>query len=147
MKEIVYRNSSLYARHLIGRARHLMLLARQKELSPYQISPGQFNVLFILHKLGHEATLAELASYCYRGISNLSTQLTRMEKDGLIKKFREAPKSTLLKFKLTKKGFNCYRKNNKVTSAKVIMSVLSEEERQKLISILKKIINKAESSL
>jgi len=121
-----------------------MLLARQKELTSYDITPNQFNVLQILYKLGHHATLAELSIYCYRGISNLSTQVTKMEKVGLVKKFRESPTSHLLTVELTKKGLDCYQKTKDIRSAKLIMSVLSEEERQYLISILKKIIDKNE---
>ena len=144
MKDLVPKNSSIYARHLIGRVRHLMLLARQKELTQYHITPNQFNVLQILYKLGQHATLAELSIYCYRGISNLSTQVTKMEKDGLVKKSRESPKSHLLKVELTRKGLACYQITKEIKSAKMIMSILSEEERQELISILKKIIDENE---
>ena len=144
MKDIVPKNSSVYARHLIGRVRHLMLLARQKELTEYDITPNQFNVLLILYKLGHKATLAELAVYCYRGISNLSTQVAKMEKAGLVKKSRESPISHLLHVELTEKGLNCYKKTKEIRSAKSIMSAISEEERQQLISILKKILDKNE---
>jgi len=37
MFEIASRDSGAYARLLIGRARHLMLNARQKEVAPYHI--------------------------------------------------------------------------------------------------------------
>ena len=144
MEEIVSRNSGVYARLLLGRARHLMLNARQKEVAPFQISPRQAYILFILHSLGHKATLTELANYSDRGINTLSMQMTRMEKDGLVKKVREIPKSTLLRFELTEKGLDIYIKTNKLKADKAIMSALSEEERQTLISMLKRIIDKAE---
>jgi DNA-binding MarR family transcriptional regulator len=67
-----------------------------------------------------------------------------MERDGLVKKLRDNPKSVLLKYELTEKGINAYKLSNKMTSEKEIMSVLSEEERQQLISILKKVIGEAE---
>ena len=38
MDEITARNSSLYARLLLGRARHLMVKARQKELLAFPIT-------------------------------------------------------------------------------------------------------------
>jgi len=70
--------------------------------------------------------------------------MTRMEKDGLAKKVREKPKSALLKFELTDKGLNLYKAVNKMKSEKAIMSILSEEECQEFISMLKKLISKTE---
>jgi DNA-binding MarR family transcriptional regulator len=49
-----------------------------------------------------------------------------------------------LKVELTRKGLACYQKTKEIKSAKMIMSILSEEERQELISILKKIIDENE---
>jgi DNA-binding MarR family transcriptional regulator len=144
MEERSSRDSHLYARLLLGRARHLMLNARRKELAPYQISPRQAYILFILYNLDHKATLTELARYSDRGINTLSMQMTRMEKDGLVKKFRETPKSTLLSFELTEKGINTYNRSKIMKSDKAIMSIFSEEERQQLISMLLRIIAKAE---
>ena len=143
MEEITARDSSLYARLLLGRARHLMVKARQKELNPYHISPRQANVIFVLYNLGHKATLSELAKHTDRENNTLSIQLTRMERDGIVKKVRETPKSTLISFELTEKGIETYNFAKQSKTIKQIMSVLSEEERQELIGILKKIIKKA----
>ena len=143
MDEITAKDSSLYARLLLGRVRHLMVKARQKELTPYHISPRQANVLFILYNLGHKATLSELAKHTDRENNTLSIQMTRMERDGIVKKVRETPKSTLISFELTEKGIDTYNFVIISKTIKDIMSVLSEEERQMLISILRKIIKKA----
>jgi DNA-binding MarR family transcriptional regulator len=144
MPEIISRDSSLYARYLLGKARHFMFQARQKELKPYRIAPRQANTLIILYKLGKKATLVELAKNTDRGINTLSIQMSRMEKDGLVKKVRENPKSNQLRFELTEKGFNTYKKVKNVTSVKTIMSVLSEEQRQSLIAMLESIVATAE---
>jgi DNA-binding MarR family transcriptional regulator len=67
-------------------------------------------------------------------------------KEGLLKKIRETPKSTLLSFELTEKGFDAFNfSNDRIKADREIMSVLSEEERQQLISMLNKIITKAET--
>jgi len=142
--DILSKNSSVYARHLLGQARHLMFWARQKELTQYDILPRQAYILFLLYNLSHQPTLAELSNYTGREIGTLSIQLTRMEKDGLVKKLRENARSVLLKYELTEKGISAYKISNKTKSEKKIMSVLSEEERQQFISTLKKIINNAE---
>jgi DNA-binding MarR family transcriptional regulator len=143
-EDLMSWNSSVYAIHLVGKVRHVMSLVRQNELVPYNISPRQAYVLFLLYKLGHKATLAELAKRCDRGISAISIQMTRMENDGLVTKVREKPKSASLTYKLTEKGLNIYKKSNKMISDKTVMAVLSEQERQQLILMLNKIIGRAE---
>jgi len=145
MDIVVPENSRVYARNLLGRLRHLMFLARQRELSPLDISPRQIYVLFLLVSIGHKATLAELAKFTDRGIGTISVQMARMEKDGLVKKFREKPKSSLLKFEITEKGLDIYKAANEMKSEQEIMSVLSEKECQLFISMLKKLITKAET--
>ena len=138
--KLMSQDSSVYARYLIGRVSHKMFWAQQKEMAQHRITPRQAYVLFVLANLGHMATLAELSKYTERGVSNISIQLTRMEKDGLVKKTHE---SALLKFELTEKGSNLEKRCNIKTSDKTIMSVLSEEERQQLISMMNKLRNKA----
>ena len=144
IEEITARNRSLYARLLIGRARHLMLNARQKELAPCHLSSRQAHILYLLYHLGQKATLATLAKDSDREINTISLQMTTLEKDGLVKKIREVPKSRLLRFELTEKGLDTYNKSKNRKIDKAIMSVLSKEEREQLISILKKLIRKAE---
>ena len=137
------KNRRLYARYLIGEARHLMYMARQKELVPCHISPRQGGILDVLSNIGHKATLAELAKYTGRKMSSLSVQMTRMENDGLVKKTKETLKSNLVSFELTVKGSDIYNYSKDMKSDKIIMSVLSDEECEQLISMLKKLINKA----
>jgi DNA-binding MarR family transcriptional regulator len=119
-----------------------MLQARKKELAQYNITPQQSYIIFVIYTL-HKTTLTELAKATNRGINTLSSVMTTMERDGLVKKTREKPKSTLLSFELTEKGLDAYNKGNYSKTTQAIMSIFSEEERQVLISMLKKIIEKA----
>jgi DNA-binding MarR family transcriptional regulator len=144
MEKIISQNSSMYSRYLIGKIRHYMNRARQNELRPFDISPRQATVLFILQSLGHKCTLAELSKHSDRQINTLSTQITRMEKNGLVRKVRQTPKSALINFELTEKGTEIYNKSIEESSVEQIMSVLTESERQQLISLLKKIATAAE---
>ena len=135
------QNSSFYSRYLICEAKHFMLKARKKELSQYHITPEQIQIIIIIYTL-HKTTLAELSKLTNREINSLSNQMSKMERDGLVKKTRETPKSNLLSFELTEKGYSFYAYGkDRVTEE--IMSVLSEEERQQLISMLRNIIDKA----
>jgi DNA-binding MarR family transcriptional regulator len=144
LEEIAAKNSKLYSRILLSRARDLMLDIRQTELVPYQLSPRQAYILDILYNLGHKATLTQLAKYNEREANTISVQMSKMVKEGLVHKVRETTKSTLLRFELTEKGLEAYSYSKKQTSEKVIMGVLSEAERQQFIATLKKIIAKAD---
>jgi DNA-binding MarR family transcriptional regulator len=138
------KNSSLYSRLLISRARDMTLNARQKDLAPFNVSSRQAYILRVLFQLGQKATLSELAKYNEREINTLSVQMTRMVKDGLVKKVRLTPKSTLLTFELTEKGLETYRQTSKMKTDRAIMGALSAAERLELIRLLEKVIKKAE---
>jgi len=142
IEEEISRNSYFYSRYLMGEARHVMLQARKKELAQYRVTPQQSYIIFIIYTL-KKTTLNELAQVTNRGINTLSSEMTTLERDGLVKKTREKPKSTLLSFELTEKGTAVYKSSNKGKATTKIMSVLTEEERQQLITMLLKIIDKA----
>ena len=95
MDEITAKDSSLYARLLLGRARHLMVKARQKELIPYHLSPRQAVILTFIKSLGDKAYLSEIAKHTKRNINTLSIQMTRLVNDGLVKKVRAPLKPDL----------------------------------------------------
>jgi DNA-binding MarR family transcriptional regulator len=143
LDEIAAINSKLYSRILISRVRDLMLDIRQDELAPYDISPRQAYILEILFKLGHKATLTQLAKYNEREANTISVQMTKMEKEGLVRKVRKSSKSTLLIYELTQKGLDIYQQTKKQTSEKAIMSALSGDERQEFMALLNKILAKA----
>ena len=70
--------------------------------------------------------------------------MTKMEKDGLVKKIRDIPNSIQFSFKLTEKGLSTYQNCMREESIQAIMSVLSQDECKQLISMLEKITAKAE---
>jgi DNA-binding MarR family transcriptional regulator len=65
-----------------------------------------------------------------------------MEKDGLIKRFRDIPKSRLLRIELTEKGLDLIKIDGKSKAMDEIMSVLNAAERRQLHSLLNKILSK-----
>jgi len=145
IEEIISQDDKFYARYLIGKARHALLKIRRKELAPSHISPRQAQIIFILSNL-QRANLAELAKHSNRGINTLSNQMRLLEKDGLVKKFRETPKSTLLTFELTQKGSDICDfsfKGNRIE--RQVMAALSDDELKQIISMLEKLINEAET--
>jgi DNA-binding MarR family transcriptional regulator len=136
----VKKDSRLDAWLIIGRARHFMLELRQKELEPYHISPQQLFVLEIISEIGAKATLPELAKRLERKNNTVSLQMTRMEKDGLVKKVHDARKSSMVRYELTEKGTDTYNKARERSTIKKIMSILTEAERQELIGMMEKLV-------
>ncbi|MDD5289056.1 MAG: MarR family transcriptional regulator [Dehalococcoidales bacterium] len=132
---------------LISRAQHFILKIRKRELKPYVVTPLQVYVLFIISKLGREATLTEIAKHVNREIHTISMLISRMEKDGLIIKRRDTPKSTLIRFEITDKGQKACKLLDNAKSYKEVFSVLSEKERQQFVSIMDKLLNKTRRML
>ena len=121
---------------LMGKIHHDVVLVRQKELSPYHIPPQQLNVLRTIQYLGEKATLSNIAKELERKPNVISRQAAGMEKDGLIKRTNDTPKSRLLKIELTKKGRDMLNIRDESKIIDAAWSFLNEEDRQKLYSVL-----------
>ena len=109
MIKIIPKDDMEYSRYLLGRVRFFMTRARQYELTPYHISPRQAYILFLLYTMGSGMTLRELAWQTDRKINTLSVNMSKMERDGLVKKIRDTPNSIQFSFTLTEKGLNTYQ--------------------------------------
>jgi DNA-binding MarR family transcriptional regulator len=66
-----------------------------------------------------------------------------MEKDGLIKRIKNTPKSNLLKLELTENGLDIINASRHSESINKILGSLSQKERQQLESVLYKVLVKA----
>ena len=145
MKKIVPEDVGEYSRYILGRARFFVTRARQYELAPYHISPRQAYILFLLYnRPDHNIALRELAWQTDRKINTLSVNMTKMEKEGFVHKIRNTPGSNNISYILTEKGQNTYLNCKREESVKAIMSVLTSEEHQQLITMLEKITQEAE---
>ena len=70
----------------------------------------------------------------------ISKQAIIMEKDGLIKRVRDTPKSNLLRFELTKKGLEMVKLARKSKAIDAALSFLKNEERRQMESELNRIL-------
>jgi len=127
---------------LIGDLHHNMVLVRQKELDKYNISTRQLRILRLIEGLGPEARLSEIAKILQRKIDVVSRQAVMMEKDGLIKRIRDKPKSRLLRLELTEKGQELLNNIHRSKGMNEVLSVLTEKERQEIYSALNRVMTK-----
>jgi len=116
----------------LGKAHHFVDLARQKELNQYGLPHRQTHVLRTIKDLGTNATLAEIAKAVDRKPHVISSQTITMEKDGLIRRIRATPKSSLLRIELTDKGLQMIKSARNSKSFDVIFSFLPENNRQQM---------------
>jgi len=128
---------------LLRRATHAALRARERELRQYGISSANSGVLFLVQELGRKATPAEISRQLFREPHSVSGLLSRMEKDGLVRRVKDLRKKNMVRVVLTEKGRKVYEQAKKRGSVHSILSVLSEEERRQLTLCLTKIREKA----
>jgi len=132
---------------LLHQARDAIFRARDKELSQYGITTMQSAVLFIITALGGEATATEISRWLSREPHSVSGLLARMEREGLVRKVKDLVKKSQVNVTLTAKGRQAHSESLKRESLRGIMSCLTEEERQQLVSSLKQLRDKALGSL
>lgn len=143
MKIFPFRDEDFLLWELIFHTRDAIFKARQKELAEYNILTRQSAVLSIVQAIGQESTPAEISRRLLRESQTVSELLSRMEKQGLVKRVRDLRRKNQLRVMLTEKGLEVYNQSIKRESIHKIISVLSEEERQQLKSCLQKILVKA----
>ena len=128
---------------LVAQTRHAMFKARQEELIRYNIPARQAAVLFAIQAIGDKATPAEISRWLFRKSHSVSELLSRMEKQGLVKRVKDLDKRNLVRVTLTEKGREAYNQSTKRESIHKIMSSLSEEKRQQLRSCLQQLWDRA----
>jgi DNA-binding MarR family transcriptional regulator len=132
---------------LLNHTTETIFRARQKELQQYNISTSRGAVLFITKALGEKATISEISRWLLRKPHTISEIVNRMEKRGLLKKSKAPNQKTIIKVELMPKGLDIYQKSKKRQSFQNILSCLSLDERQQMISYLHRLKDAAVKEL
>ena len=128
---------------MLHQASDAIFKVREKELTKYSISTTKASVLFTIESIGHPTTPSEIARHLLRESHSASTILSRMEKQGLVRKTKDLERKNMVRVSLTDKGQQVYHQAVKRQSIREIMCCLSDEERQQLLLCLKKVRNRA----
>ena len=83
--------------------------------------------------------MSNIATMVERKIDVISRQTVRLEKDGLIKRIKDKPKSRQLRIELTKKGLEMMNISNGSKYIDMKFAFLTEEDRRQVSSILRRI--------
>lgn len=116
---------------------------RDVELRKYSITPEQAAALVCIHSIGKKATPAKVSRWIFREANSVSVLLRRMENSGLIKKTTDIQNKRSTRLSLTKKGYEAYKHAIEFHAFYDIISVLPEDKRQQLCSILETLRSKA----
>jgi DNA-binding MarR family transcriptional regulator len=132
---------------LLGQISHFTQLVRRRELTQHHIAPQQLYVLRIIQEMGVNATLSEVAKHADRKINAICRQSIIMERDGLIQRIKDTPKSRLLRMELTDKGREMLKISKESKSINALYSVLDAEELQQAHDSLTKLFNKLKEGI
>lgn len=124
---------------LINQTSHAFSLARTRELSKYGLSMMRAAVLLVLQVRDNNATPSEISQWLLREPHTISALLDRMEKDGLIRRYRDMHKKNTVRVAMTQKGRWAYEKSLERETFHEVMSVLSDEERKHLRTAMAKL--------
>jgi MarR family transcriptional regulator, transcriptional regulator for hemolysin len=113
--------------------------ARQKELNQFNVHIRRASLLRAIDSLGEKATPVAIAQWLLRERHTVSELLGKIEVEGLAKKIRDLDRKNRVRVVLTLKGTKMLEKSIVRTSLHQIISCLSEEDRERLRSLLKKL--------
>lgn len=124
---------------LFYRCAHLMRQGQKCELG---ISPGQLRLLARINSMENPTQQKILENVSMRPAS-LSEMLTKLEKAGYIVRVRQEKDKRNVKILMTELGTKTVNENYEKQREMAIsdFSVLSDEERQTLFEILRKLVN------
>jgi len=119
-----------------------MNFVRVKELKQHHITPRKEHILSLIDALGTNARLSTLTKATERTFDVVSRQAAIMEKDGLIKRIADTPRSRLLRLELTEKGRELLKSCQYSDAMKEITSILNEQEVRQLDEVLNRLLVK-----
>ena len=128
---------------LMDRTTYAIARTRDIELAHHKLLRVQATVLYILMYENRGVTIQEIANYDLKNHNAVLNLVSRMEKRGLVTKKFENDKSYVY---ITEKGRQLYG-NAPTLSLKMAFSVLTDEEKSILESMLERLKSQARSML
>jgi DNA-binding MarR family transcriptional regulator len=126
---------------LLNQTHHAIWRAREKELDDTGLSAIQAGVLFFVSTVEEPVTPALLSRSLHREPHTISGLLTRMEKQGLVRRVKDLKRKNQVRIVLTSKGKKAYEQQNRMGVINEILAALSQGERASLNACLEKLRN------
>ena len=132
---------------MLLRVNDIVLDVRKKELSKQGLLIMHTAVIFVVKRLGDQATPGNIAKILYRKPHSISVLLDRMEKKGLVKKSKASDVGNRIIASLTPQGEKAFELARKRESIKSIFSVLTQTQRKQMHAVFKKLWKRAAKEL
>jgi DNA-binding MarR family transcriptional regulator len=123
---------------MIAQTKDAILKARQRDYARFNISNERRAVLWSIQNNGGHATPVEISRQLFRELHTVTEMLKRMEKEGLIQRYKGSGRSRF-EVKLTGKGLEVFNQSLHNETDERIFSVLTKKEREHLASYLWKL--------
>jgi DNA-binding MarR family transcriptional regulator len=123
---------------MIAQTKDAILRARQRDYARFNIGNERRAVLWNIQNNGGHATPVEISRQLFRELHSVTEMLKRMEKAGLIKRYKGSGRSRF-EVELTEKGLEIFNQSLHNETDKRIFSVLTKKERERLASYLWKL--------
>jgi DNA-binding MarR family transcriptional regulator len=146
--DLVLREDEVYKLWvLLHRVVELIERAREKELAKYGVPIRQVATLFAINAYDDKATLTQLADFLGRRPHTISSILSRMEKDGLVRKRADETRHNVVRVALTDKGRRAYAATTHRQSINNILTSLAGNEQSQLGQFLERLEKEAQAEL
>ena len=142
MENLSYDDKDYNLWLLMLKVKRLMLKARERDLQQYGITPEQAGMLYLIQANEEKVTPADISRLTFREPHTVSGLINRMEKAGLVTKHKDLDRKNMIRIALTDKGRHAYEQSTIREPIHLILSALSEDEREKLRSYLNRIQGK-----
>lgn len=136
------KNSSIHAQIVFKKAERTINSKIGKSIREFGLTNPQFSVLDVLYTKG-EMRVCDLIAKSLATSGNMTVILKNMERDGLIYRHKDSKDKRAFVLGLTEEGKKLFEQilpehRNEIEN---VYGILSKEEKQTLISILKKFKN------
>ena len=130
---------------ILDQTRDTLIRAVELELRQSEINFAQARILYSLTQEKNGMTQGDLSKWHLRNLNTVSTLISKMEKEGLVKKTKNKEDGRAY-VTLTQKGSEAW---DEVSERAILLtfSVLSEKERKQLKVLLKKLRTEARNIL
>ena len=127
---------------LYSRTHQLFHKTRGREFTEYGIWGRCAAIVEMATRMGKQATQAAIVNETNFERNTISEQLSRMEKQGIIRRHRDLDRKNAIRVEVTEKGRKVYRDSRNHESINSAFATLTEEEKIQLWRILSKVREK-----
>jgi DNA-binding MarR family transcriptional regulator len=132
---------------IVTQVADILLLAREMEVKPYEITSVQAKVLGLLTNSPKPVTIASLARRLQKKHNGVAALVDRMKRNDLLYELKDIKKTRNRMIAVTDKGRSIYEETKDINIISEILSPLSDSQKEEIIKVMTEIRNNAVQQL